>query len=88
MKDGQHHSNCDSHVNRIPGVSLEDAGFVHTRFGSYHPVTEEGLSIDAPREITQQILVALISDSEVVGPEEPFDWDHLLLGGYEFSPPS
>ena len=36
-----------SHVNRIPSITLDDLGYIHTVYGSYHPVTEEGLPIDA-----------------------------------------
>jgi hypothetical protein len=55
-------SNLGSHVSRIPGVRLDDAGFIHTPYGSYHPVTGEGLPIDAPKELTRQIQIALIDD--------------------------
>ena len=66
-------SNAGSHVNRIPGVTLGDTGFVHTACGSYHPVTGEGLPIDAPAELMRQILVALLRDGEDSGPAEDFD---------------
>ena len=78
MSDEDCESNADSHVNRIPGVTLDDAGFVHTAYGSYHPVTGEGLPIDAPDELMRQILIALIDDGIDSGIAEEFDWDDFL----------
>ena len=66
-------SNAGSHVNRIPGGTLDDAGFVHTAYGSYHPVTGQGLPIDAPDALMRQILVALLRDGEDSGPAVKFD---------------
>ena len=66
-------SNAGSHVNRIPGVTLDDAGFVRTAYGSYHPVTGQGLPIDAPDDLMHQILVALLRDGEDSGPAVKFD---------------
>jgi hypothetical protein len=71
-------ANATSHVNRIPGVHLDEAGFVHTQFGTYHPVTGEGLPINAPDELMQKILVALIEDGIESGPAEEFDLDQFV----------
>lgn len=71
-------SNTGSHVNRIPGVTLDESGFIHTPHGSYHPVTGEGLPIDAPKELLRDILVALIEDGIESGPAEPFDLDEFM----------
>lgn len=71
-------TNAASHVNRIPGVHLDEAGFIHTQFGTYHPVTSEGLPINAPDELMQKILVALIEDGIDSGPAEEFDLDQLV----------
>ena len=70
-------SNAGSHVNRIPSVTLDDAGFIHTLYGSYHPVTGEGLPIDAPEELMRQILIALIRDGED-SPLVEFDLDEFM----------
>ena len=74
MTEGQ----SNSHVNRIPGVSLDEAGFVHTIYGSYHPVTGEGLPIDAPAELMQQILIALIDDGLDSGIAKEFDFHEFI----------
>ena len=71
-------SNAGSHVNRIPGVRLDDDGFIHTVYGTYHPVTGQGLPIDAPDELMRQILIALIDDGIDSGPGKPFDWDAFM----------
>lgn len=76
MVDGD--ANSASHVNRIPGVSLDAAGFVHTPYGTYHPVTGEGLPIDAPDELIRGILLALIDDGLASGIEGDFDIDALM----------
>jgi hypothetical protein len=78
MRNDESPSNANSHVNRIPGVTLDDAGFVHTRYGSYHPVTGEGLPIDAPDELMWQILIALIDDGLDSRPAEEFDFDAFM----------
>ena len=70
---GEPESNAGSHVNRIPGVRLDDAGFIHTAYGSYHPVTGQGLPIDASDELMRQILIALIDDGIESGITEEFD---------------
>jgi hypothetical protein len=75
--DGDGGSNAGSHVNRIPGVTLDDAGFVHTPYGSFHPVTGEGLPSGAPNELMRQILIALIDDGLDSGIAEDFDLDEL-----------
>lgn len=67
-----------SHVNSIAGVWLDEAGFVHTAYGTYHPVTGEGLPINAPPELMREILLALLRDGEESGPATEFDWDLLL----------
>ncbi|MBS3930649.1 MAG: hypothetical protein KGZ65_05385 [Sphingomonadales bacterium] len=72
------HSNVSSHVNRIPGVRLDDEGYVHIAYGRYHPVTGEGLPIDAPDELMKQIFVALIDDGLDSGIDEDFDLDELI----------
>ena len=71
-------SNRNSHVNRIPGVSLDAAGFVHTPYGTYHPVTGEGLPIDAPDELMRAILLALIDDGLASGFAEDFDFGEFV----------
>ena len=68
-------TNTASHVNRIPGVHVDEAGFIHTEFGAYRPVTGEGLPIKAPDELMQKILVALIQYGIDSGPAEKFDLD-------------
>ena len=76
MVDGD--ANSASHVNRIPGVSLDAAGFVHTPYGTYHPVTGEGLPIDAPDELMRSILLALIDDGLASGIVGDFDIDAFI----------
>jgi hypothetical protein len=71
-------TNAASHVNRIPGVHLDEAGFIHTEYGTYHPVTGEGLPINAPDELMQKILIALIDDGIDSGPAEGFDLDAFV----------
>jgi len=71
-------SNAGSHVNRIPGVRLDDTGFIHTPYGSYHPATGEGLPIGAPKELMRQILIALIDDGLDSGIAEEFDLDEFM----------
>ena len=78
MVDGDGGSNAGSHVNLIPGVTLDDAGFIHTPYGSYHPVTGEGLPIVAPQELMREILSALIQDGIDSGPAVEFDWDGFM----------
>jgi hypothetical protein len=67
-----------SHVNRIPQVSIDDAGFIHTACGSYHPVTGEGDALDMPEAMKMDILRALIHDSLDSGPAELHDWDAFM----------
>lgn len=71
-------SRAGSHVNRIAGVTLDETGFIHTAYGSYHPVTGEGLPIDAPDELMREILTALIHDSLDSGPAVEFDFDEFM----------
>ncbi len=71
-------SNKKSHVNRIEGVKLDEAGFIHTKYGTYHPVTGEGEQFDMPVELKREILIALIRDGEDSGPAESFDWDAFM----------
>ena len=78
MSDDAGESNAGSHVNRIPGVKLDDAGIFHTPFGSYHPATGEGLPIDAPKELMRKILIALLRFGEESGLVEPFDFDDFM----------
>lgn len=73
------HSNADSHLNRIPGVTLDDAGFIHTAYGSYHPVTGEGLAFDMPAALKIEILKAQLQDGEDSGPAELWDFDAFML---------
>ena len=80
MSDMPEGKNAASHVNRIPGVRIDDDGMVHTEYGSYHPVTGKGLPIDAPPALMQKILLALARDGEDSGPAENFDWDAFLAG--------
>jgi hypothetical protein len=70
------HSNAQSHVNRIPGVTLDDGGFIHTAYGSYHPVTGEGHTFDMPKEM--EFENALIEDGLDSGLATDFDLDKLL----------
>jgi hypothetical protein len=65
-------------VNRIPGVTLDNAGFVHTQFGSYHPVTGQGLPIDAPEALMRGILLALINDGLASPIDEELDVDDFM----------
>ena len=51
---------------------------IHTPYGSYDPVTGEGLPIDAPKELMQKILVALIQDGLDSGPAVEFDLDAFM----------
>ena len=78
MDGGAPHSNANSHVNRILGVSLDDEGYVHTAYGRYHPVTGEGLPIVAPDALMKQIFTALIDDGLDSGIDEDFDLDMLI----------
>lgn len=71
-------SRAGRNVNLIPGVSQDEAGAIHTAYGSYNPVTGEGLPIDAPDELMLAILKALLLDGLDSGPAEPFDWDELM----------
>lgn len=68
----------DSWVNRIEGVTLDEAGTIHTKYGSYNPVTGEGLPIAAPKNLMRDILEALIRDGIDSGPVEPFDFDEFI----------
>lgn len=79
ISDEEAESNAGSHVNRIPGVSLDDAGFIHTAYGSYHPVTGEGLPVNAPDELMRQIPIALLRDGEDSGPAEGFDMKQWIV---------
>ena len=76
--DRQRHSRAGRNVNLIPGVSQDEAGVIHTPYGSYDPVTGEGLPIDAPEELMRKILAALIQDGLESGPAEQFDWDAFI----------
>ena len=78
MIDAAENSNAGSHVNRIPNVSIDDTGFIHTNYGTYHPVTGEGLPIDAPKELIREILIALLRDGEESGFAEDFDLNTFL----------
>lgn len=78
MTDERIPSNRNSHVNRIPGVVLDEAGFVHTSYGTYNPVTGEGLPIDAPEELMRQIPIALIDDGLESGIAEDFDFEEFI----------
>jgi hypothetical protein len=71
-------SRAGRNVNLIPGVSQDEAGVIHTPYGSYNPGTGEGLPIDAPEELMRTILIALLRDGEESGPAEPFDWDEFM----------
>lgn len=65
-------------MNLIPGVTQDHAGVVHTPYGSYNPVTGEGLPIGAPKELMRDIAIALIQDGLESGPAEEFDWDAFV----------
>lgn len=78
MSEPPEGKNSASHVNRIPGASIDDDGMVHTEYGSYHPVTGKGLPIDAPQSLMREILLALVRDGEDSGPTEEFDWDAFM----------
>lgn len=83
MADSDGGSNAESHVNRIPGVTLDDAGFIHTLYGSYHPITGVGLPINAPKDLQRQILIALIDDGLDSGIAEDFDVDEFIERDFE-----
>lgn len=78
MVEDDRMSNAGSHVNRIPGVTLDEEGFIHTAYGSYHPITGEGLPINAPDELMRKILIAQIDDGLDSGIAEGFDLDEFL----------
>lgn len=78
MMDAAGNSDAGSHVNRIPDVSIDDVAFIHTIYGAYHPVTGEGLPIDAPKELMREILIALMRDGEESGFAEDFDLNTFL----------
>jgi hypothetical protein len=78
MIDATENSNAGSHVNRIPDVSIDDTGFIHTIYGTYHPVTGEGLPIDAPKELMRDILIALLRDGEESGFAEDFELNTIF----------
>ena len=78
MFDDTANSNTGSRVNRIPDVSINDTGFIHTIYGSYHPVTGEGLPIDAPKELMRDILIALLRDGEESGFAEDVDLNTIF----------
>ena len=78
MMDTPENSNAGSYVNRIAHVSIDDAGFIHTIYGAYHPVTGEGLPIDAPNELMREIVIALLRDGEESGFAEDFDLNIFL----------
>jgi hypothetical protein len=65
----------NSHVNKIPGVSMDDDGFIRTIYGRYHPVTGEGLNFVIPESLWNEILNALIQDGLDSGIAEDFDID-------------
>jgi len=71
-------SRAGRNVNLIPGVSQDEAGVIHTPYGSYNPVTGEGLPIEAPEELMRTILIALLRDGLESGPAEPFDSDAFM----------
>ena len=74
----ERYSRAGRNVNLIPGVSQDEDGVIHTPYGSYHPVTGEGLPIDAREELMRAILIALIDDGLESGPAKPFDWDAFM----------
>jgi hypothetical protein len=78
MSENVIHSNANSHVNCIPDVTLDEAGFIHTAYGSYHPVTGEGLAFDVPDTLKVEILAALIQDGEDSGHAELWDFDAFM----------
>ena len=69
---------ANSHVNDIPDVSIDDAGFITTLYGRYHPVTGEGLDFDIPEDLWNTILTALIDDGLDSGPAVEWDLDQFL----------
>jgi len=79
MIDAPENSSAKSHVNRIPDISIDDTGFIHTIYGTYHPVTGEGLTIDAPKELMREILIALLRDGEESGFAEDFELNTILF---------
>ena len=74
----ENHSNAGSQVNRIPGVTLDDADFIHTAYNSYHPVTGEGHTFDMSKDLDLEILKALIQDGIDSGPATVFDLEKFL----------
>jgi len=71
-------SRAGRNVNAIPDVEQDGAGVIVTPYGSFNPVTGEGLPIDAPEDLMREILIALIKDGEESGPAEPFDFDDFM----------
>jgi hypothetical protein len=71
-------ANAASHVNRIPGVSIDNEGFITTKYGRYHPITGEGLNFHVPEELWNKIVMALIDDGLDSGPAVEFDIDKWL----------
>ena len=60
-------------------VTMQTAdGTIHSPYGSFHPVTGEGLPIDAPQEFMDDILRELIQQGLDSGPAEPFDFDAFM----------
>jgi len=53
-------------------------GTIHSPYGSFHPVTGEGLPIDAPQEFMDDILRELIQQGLDSGLAEDFDLDEFM----------
>lgn len=53
-------------------------GVIHSPYGSFHPVTGDGLPIDAPQDFMDDILRELIQQGLDSGPAEPFDLDEFM----------
>jgi antitoxin ParD1/3/4 len=59
--------------------SIQDAnGFIHGPYGSFNPVTGEGMPFEAPPEYMHEILRQLIQEGLDSGPAEPFDFDEFM----------
>lgn len=65
----------ESYINDIDGITIDEQGTIHTPYGSFHPVTGEGLPINAPKKLMHKILVALIRDGEESEIVDDFDID-------------
>jgi hypothetical protein len=64
-------------TNHLATMQTAD-GTIHSPYGSFHPVTGEGLPIDAPQEFMDDILRELIQQGLDSGLAEDFDLDEFM----------